>query len=110
MQASEWAAPGAVVGILGIILGIWRWILLEIRAIKISLVEIEDALRGYKGQGGLLADMAHLRHEAATVDERIAKSRHDLRNALGADLGKAEADMLDMIRDVERRVQPPRGR
>lgn len=89
----EWITPAGIVGVLGLTLGLWRWMITAIREIKETQVKMDAALRGYNGQGGVLQDVEHVKRDLATVDERITKSRHDIRNAIQVDLMKLEENI-----------------
>lgn len=49
-----------------------------------QLTKIDAAISGYNGYGGILQRIAAVEVELRTVDDRIKKSRHDLRDALAA--------------------------
>lgn len=101
---TDWVAPSVLLGVLGFVLGLWRWMLGIIRHHQDDMVAVDSALRGYKGQGGALHDVEHLKREAATVDERITKSRHDVRTAIQIDLMKVEEGIHDRLTAFERHL------
>lgn len=47
-----------------------------------QVTKIDAAISGYNGYGGILQRMAAAEADLKTVDDRIKKSRHDLRNEL----------------------------
>lgn len=101
---TDWLAPSVLLGILGLVLGLWRWVVAELRQIKSDLVEVDSALRGYKGQGGTLQDIEQLKRDAATVDEKITKSRHDVRSAIQIDIMKIEEVIHERFTAFERHL------
>lgn len=101
---TDWLAPSILVGILGLALGLWRWVVAELRQVKSDHVEVDSALRGYKGQGGALHDIEQLKRDVATVDERITKSRHDVRNAIQIDVMKLEEGIHEHFQTFERHL------
>lgn len=100
----EWITPAGIVGVLGLTLGLWRWMISVVREIKETQVKMDAALRGYNGQGGALQDIERLKHETATVDERITKSRHDIRTAIQIDLMKLEETINEHFTRFERHL------
>lgn len=77
---------------------------MELRQVKSEQVAMDSALRGYKGQGGALSDIEQVKRESATVDERITKSRHDVRNAIQIDIMKLEEGIHERFSAFERHL------
>lgn len=104
MPLADWITPSAILAVLGLTLGLWRWMIAVIREMKDALIKVDAALLGFNGQGGALRDIEHLKHDIATVDERITKSRHDVRTAIQIDVMKLEEGIHEHFQIFERHL------
>jgi hypothetical protein len=99
-----WALGSLMISQIGLTLGLWRWVTIEMRSVKNEQIEFDGALRGYKGQGGALQDIRELQQSTGTIDERITASRHDVRSEFTDEIIKAETTLLVRMQDFEQRI------
>jgi hypothetical protein len=67
--------------------------------------EIRVALLGFEGSGGIIKRLDRVEGSVATVDERIATSRHAAMNQMQTRLSEMEDRILARIEESDRRVK-----
>lgn len=95
----EWAI-GLITSLILLVLGLY----LRFTSVSRALTGIRTALLGYEGSGGIIHRLGNLEAQAATVDARVADSRHLTNNLMQSRLTEVETRILGRIEESDQRV------